>query len=440
MKISDHFTWKKLVLFTMPSILMMIFTSLYGVVDGFFISNFLGDTEFSAVNLIMPVIIILGSIGFMVGSGGSALISKTFGEKNPEKANRIFSLLIYSSLIIGVVIAVVMIIFIEPIIILLGAEGDMINYAKIYGTTIIAVMPLYILQFAFQTLIITSEKPILGLIVTLICGCTNMILDALFIIVFKWGVFGGALATAISQSLGGLIPLIYFIRKNTSLLRLGKTKFDIKVILNTCSNGSSEFISNISTSIVSIVFNLQLMKFYGKAGVSAYGTFMYVSLIFMAIFIGYTGGIAPIVGYNYGSKNSDELKNIFKKSIKLVCFSSLLMLTLGMVLSRPLAYIFVSYNESLLELTSYAIRISSLCFLFCGINIFGSGFFTALNNGLISAIISFCRTLIFQLGLIIVLPLIVGKDGIWYSIGIAEVCGAILSVLFLITQKKKYQY
>lgn len=440
MKISDHFTWKKLLLFTLPPISMMIFTSLYGVVDGFFISNFIGDTEFSAVNMIMPVIMILGAIGFMVGSGGSALISKTIGEKNNDKANQIFSLLIYSSLIIGVVISVIMIIFIEPIIKLLGAEGEMIKYAKIYGITIISVMPLYILQFAFQTLIITSEKPTFGLIVTLISGCTNMALDALFIIVFKWGVFGGALATAIAQSVGGLIPLVYYMRKNTSLLKLGKTKFNMKVILQTCSNGSSEFISSISTSIVSIVFNLQLMNFYGKDGVSAYGTFMYVSLIFMAIFIGYTSGIAPIVGYNYGARNKGELQNIFKKSLKLIIVTSVAMVILGILLSTPLAYIFVSYKKDLLDLTSYAIKIASLSFLFCGINIFGSGFFTALNNGLISASISFCRTLVFQLGLVILIPVLVGKDGIWYSIVLAEIFGAVLSVTFLITKKKKYNY
>lgn len=440
MKISDHFTWKKLLLFTLPPISMMIFTSLYGVVDGFFISNFIGDTEFSAVNMIMPVIMILGAIGFMVGSGGSALISKTIGEKNNDKANQIFSLLIYSSLIIGVVISVIMIIFIEPIIKLLGAEGEMIKYAKIYGITIISVMPLYILQFAFQTLIITSEKPTFGLIVTLISGCTNMALDALFIIVFKWGVFGGALATAIAQSVGGLIPLVYYMRKNTSLLKLGKTKFNMKVILQTCSNGSSEFISSISTSIVSIVFNLQLMNFYGKDGVSAYGTFMYVSLIFMAIFIGYTSGIAPIVGYNYGARNKGELQNIFKKSLKLIIVTSVAMVILGILLSTPLAYIFVSYKKYLLDLTSYAIKIASLSFLFCGINIFGSGFFTALNNGLISASISFCRTLVFQLGLVILIPVLVGKDGIWYSIVLAEIFGAVLSVTFLITKKKKYNY
>lgn len=440
MKISDHFTWKKLLLFTLPPISMMIFTSLYGVVDGFFISNFIGDTEFSAVNMIMPVIMILGAIGFMVGSGGSALISKTIGEKDRDKANSIFSLLIYTALIIGVLLSIIIIIFIEPIIKLLGAEGDMVGYAKTYGITIIAVMPLYILQYAFQTLIITSEKPTFGLVVTLISGCTNMILDALFIIVFKWGVFGGALATAISQSVGGLIPLVYYMRKNTSLLRLGKTKFNMKVILQTFSNGSSEFISSISTSIVSIVFNLQLMSFYGQDGVSAYGTFMYVSLIFMAIFIGYTSGIAPIVGYNYGARNKDELQNIYKKSLKLISITSIAMVIAGILLSRPLAYIFVSYKQELLDLTSYAITIASLSFLFCGINIFGSGFFTALNNGLISAIISFCRTLVFQLGLVIIFPIVFGKDGIWYSIVCAEIFGAILSITFLITKKKKYNY
>lgn len=441
MEFSNHFTWKKLFKFSLPPIMMMIFTSLYGIVDGFFISNYVGDSEFASINIIMPLITILGSIGFMVGSGGSALISKTIGEKKLKKANEIFSLLIYFSFIIGVIVSIITIIFIKPICILLGAEDKMIDMAATYGRIILYVMPLYILQFAFQSLIITSGKPTLGLIVTLISGFTNIILDALFIIVFKLGLAGASLATAIGQSIGGLIPLIYFANKNnTSLLKLGKTKIDLKALLQTLFNGSSEFISNVAMSIVSIAFNLQLMKYYGQDGVSAYGIYMYVGLIFVAIFIGYTSAISPIVGYNYGAKNTNELKSIFKKSILLISITSVSMFLVGLLLSKPLAFIFVSYNDVLMDLTIHVITIASFSFLFCGINIFTSGFFTALNNGLISAICSFIRTLVFQLVLVIIFPLIFKSEGIWYSIVVAEIFSVILSCIFLVTQKKKYQY
>ncbi len=440
MQIDGHFTWKKIFIYTLPPILMMIFTSLYGIVDGFFVSNFVGETEYSSVNFVMPVIMILASIGFMIGSGGSALISKTLGEGKKEKANQIFSLLVYISLICGVVLGILAIILLKPLVILLGAKGDMIEKSVLYGRILLFVLPLYILQYEFQTLIITSQKQTLGLIITLISGCTNIILDALFIVVFKWGIIGAAVASAIAQSLGGIIPLIYFSRKNSSLLKLGKTNLDFKALRQACLNGSSEFISNVAMSILSIVFNYQLMKFYGEFGVAAYGTYMYVGLIFYAIFIGYISGMAPIIGYNYGAKCEDEIKSIFKKSLFVIAISSILMTILGILLARPLSLIFVSYNEELLNLTIHVLSIASISFLFSGISVFSSGFFTSLNDGVTSACISFGRTFLFQIGLVLILPLFLKESGIWYSIIISEICAAIVSIFFLIIKKKKYNY
>lgn len=440
MKISDHFTWKKIILFTLPPISMMVFTSLYGVVDGFFISNFVGETEFAAINFVLPIIMILGSIGFMFGSGGSALIAKTIGEGNKEKANKIFSLLIYTVLIIGIIFSLIMFFALKPLLIVLGADANMIEPALVYGKILLITLPLFVLQFTFQNLIITSEKPTFGLIVTLIVGFTNIILDALFIAIFKWGIYGAAAATAISQSLGGIIPLIYYLRKNTSLLKLGKTTFDIKSILKTCLNGLSEFISNVAMSILGIIFNAQLMKYYGEYGVSAYGVYMYVGFIFVAIFIGYVSGVAPIIGYNFGAKNTKELKNVFYKSLLFISITSICMALCGVLLSKPLAYVFVSYNDDLFKLTEYVLKISSLSFLFSGINILASSFFTALNNGLVSAIISFGRTIIFQTGLVIVLPFIFNENGIWYSIVLSEIFSIIVSITFLICNKRKYSY
>lgn len=439
-KLSDHFTYKSLFRFTYSSILMFLFSSIYGIVDGFFVSNYVGKTPFAALNFIMPVLMILGCIGFMFGTGGSAIISKLFGEKNNQKANEIFSMNIFVSVALSIILGVLGFIFLPQIGYLLGARGEMLSYSVIYGRIIIAALPFYILQYEFQCLFATSEKPKMGLYVTLAAGFANMILDWLFAAVFSFGLVGAAVATAISQFVGGIIPLIYYLRKNTSLLRLCKFKFDGKALLKTCTNGSSEFMSNISMSLVSMLYNYQLMKYAGEDGVAAYGVLMYVSMIFQAIFIGYSVGVAPIVGYNYGSSNNNELKSILKKSFVVIGVCSLFMFLAGEIFSRPLTKIFVSYDENLLSLTSKAFKIFSFSFLFSGISIFGSSFFTALNNGLISALISFLRCLVFQVVAVIVFPLIWKIDGIWFSIVFSEIMSVCTTICFLVIKKKKYNY
>lgn len=439
-QLSDHFTYKKLLRFTLPSIAMMIFTSIYGVVDGFFVSNFVGKTPFAAVNFIMPFIMILGAFGFMFGTGGSALVSKTMGEGDMEKANRLFSMLTYISVALGVVIAVLGIVFIRPIAAMLGAEGAMLDDCVLYGRIILAALPAFMLQQEFQSFFVTAEKPQLGLISTVAAGVTNMVLDALFIAVFQWGIAGAAIATAASQLIGGLFPVIYFSRPNTSLLRLTKATFDGKAFLKTCTNGSSELMSNVSMSLVNMLYNVQLMKYAGEDGVAAYGVLMYVSMIFMAAFIGYSIGTAPVIGYHYGAENHRELKSLLKKSLIIVGVFSVCMLLLGEVLAKPLSLIFVSYDTELLSLTLRGFMIFSFSFLFAGVAIFGSGFFTALNNGLVSALISFLRTLVFQIAAILILPMIWGVDGIWISIVVAELMAAVVTVVFLIAMRKKYHY
>jgi len=419
---------------------MMIFTSIYGVVDGFFVSNFVGKTPFAAVNFIMPFLMILGSVGFMFGTGGSALISKTMGEGDKERAKRLFSLFIYISVGCGIVIAVLGFIFIRPIAGLLGAEGTMLDNCVTYGRIILAALPAYMLQYEFQSFFVTAEKPQLGLAVTIAAGMTNMVLDALFVAVFSWGLPGAAAATAISQCVGGLLPLIYFVRPNSSLLRLTKTKYDGGALLKACTNGASELMSNISMSIVSMLYNVQLIKYAGEDGVAAYGVLMYVNMIFLAAFIGYSVGTAPIIGYNYGAGNHDELKNLLKRSLKIIGTFSVVMVIAAEVLARPLTVIFVGYDQGLLELTLRGFIIYSFSFLFSGIAIFGSSFFTALNDGLISALISFLRTLLFQVAAVLIFPLILGIDGIWISIVAAELMAAIVTSLFLVTKRKKYHY
>lgn len=441
-RLSDHFTYGKLFRFTLPSIAMMIFTSIYGVVDGFFVSNFVGETPFAAINFIMPFIMILGSFGFMFGTGGSALISKTMGEGNRERANRLFSMLTYTSLGVGALVAVLGVIFVRPLAAALGAEGAMLDDCVTYARIILAATPAFMLQQEFQSFYITAEKPQMGLITTIAAGVMNMVLDALFIAGFGWGVAGAALATALSQVVGATVPLVYFALPNTSLLRLGAPFFDGRALLKACTNGSSELMSNAAMSIVGMLYNVQLMKYAGEPGVAAYGVMMYVGMIFVAIFIGYSIGTAPVIGYHYGAKNEGELKSLLKKSLAITGVISVSMLVLSFSLARPLSLIFMSQSPETLEITVHGFKIFSFQFLFCGIAIFGSSFFTALNNGLISALISFLRTLVFQLAAIMLLPLIwkPAVDGIWLSVVVAEVSAAALTLVFLAANKKRYGY
>lgn len=439
-QLSDHFTYGKLLRFTLPSIAMMIFTSIYSVVDGFFISNYAGKTAFAAVNLVFPALMILGTVGFMIGTGGSALVGKTLGEGDKKKASELFSLFIVTAFVLGIVISVVGFIFLRQLAKLLGADDSMIDYCVTYGRIIIVANPFFILQMMFQSFFITAEKPKLGLISTVSAGCANMVLDFLLVGVFGMGVTGAALATAASQVAGGVIPLVYFLRPNTSLLKFTKFKFDFEAIIKACSNGISELLSQVSMSVVGILYNYQLMKYGGENAVAAYGVLMYVSMIFSACFIGYVVGTAPVVSFNYGAENHEELRNLRKKSINLIVGCGFAMVALSWILSTPLSKIFAGYDAELLEMTIAAFKIYSFAFLFMGMAIYGSSFFTALNNGLISAIISVCRTVVFQVGTILILPLFLGVEGIWYSIVVAEFLAMIVSVSLIVAKRKKYGY
>lgn len=439
-RLSDHFSYKKLLRFVFPTILMMIFTSIYGVVDGLFISNFVGKTAFAAVNFIMPFLMILGAVGFMIGTGGTAIVSKTLGEGENEKANKYFSFLVYVTVVLGVVIAILGELLIPSVTRWLGASEDMFDICVIYGRIIMAAVPFYMLQNLFQAFFTTAEKPKLGFVVTFIAGCTNMVLDALMVAAFKWGVAGAAIATALSQAVGAVIPVIYFARKNSSLLRFTNCSFYGKVLLKTCTNGSSEFVSNISGSVVGMVFNSQLMRLAGENGVSAYGVMMYVCFIYVAIFIGYAIGTAPVIGFNYGAQNHKELKNIFKKSMILMGIFGVLMTLLAIVLAPWISRLFVGYDEGLCEMTTKAFYLFSLSFVFTGFGIFGSSLFTALGNGAISAALSFLRTLVFQVGSVMILPIFFDIDGVWLSMLSAEILATILTVIFCITKRKKYHY
>ena len=439
-QLSDHFNYRHLLRYTVPSILMLIFTSVYSVVDGFFVSNFTGKTPFAAVNFIMPLLMILGCAGFMFGTGGGAIIAKTMGVGDNRKANELFSMIVYAAAACGIVLAALGILFLRPIASLMGADGELLENCIIYGRIILLALPFYILQYEFQCLFAVAEKPRLGLYVTVAAGVINMVLDALLVAVFPFGLVGAAAATALSQFAGGVIPLIYFGRKNNSLLQLGKCKIDKYALAKTCTNGSSELMNNISMSVVSMLFNVQLMKYAGENGIAAYGVLMYVSMIFQAVFLGYSVGTAPIVSYHYGAQNHNELKSLRQKSFIIISVFSVLMLAAGQILSRPLSLIFVGYDEELMEMTVHAFAIFSFSFLMSGFSILGSSFFTALGDGLTSALIAFLRTMVFQCTAVLTLPLILGLDGIWGAVVVAEVMATLVTALFLIGKQKKYHY
>ena len=439
-KLSSHFSYGKILKLVTPSIAMMVFVSIYGVIDGLFVSNFVGKTPFAAVNLIMPFLMVLGALGFMIGTGGSAIVSQTLGEGDKDKANRYFSFLVYVTFILGVVLAVLGEIFLPDIARFLRADESMLPYCVSYGRIIISALPFFMLQNVFQAFFTAAEKPTLGFIVTVIAGFTNIILDAVLVAGFRLGVRGAAFATCISQFVGALIPLIYFFRKNGSLLRLTKTKCEFKMFLKTCANGSSEFVTNISVSVVSMIYNSRLMDMAGENGVSAYGVIMYVNFIFIAVLSGYAIGIAPVIGYNYGAGNNKELENVFKKSIFLMALFGAGLTLLAVGFSHPLAKLFVGYDESLFIMTKNALRIYSIGFIIMGFSIFGSAFFTALGNGIISALISFLRTFIFQIAAVIILPMILDLTGIWLSVPVSELFAFLITIFFFAKMRKKYGY
>ena len=439
-QLSDHFTAKKLIRFVLPSIVMMIFTSIYSVVDGFFVSNYTGKTPFAAVNLIMPFIMVIGALGFMFGTGGSALVSKTMGEGNSKKANELFSLIVYAVLLSGILLSVIGELVLEPVSVLLGADEAMLPYCVLYGRISFISMPFFMLQNVFQSFFVTAERPRLGLAVTVLAGVNNMVLDFLLVGVLGMGVRGAAIATMVSEFLGGGIPLIYFFARNSTRLRLGKTRFDGTSLLKACTNGASELMTNLSMSLVNMVYNHQLIRFFGEDGVAAYGVIMYVNFIFISVFVGYAIGVAPIVGYSYGAENREELKNIFKKSNAFNAAGGMAMLAFAFGMSSLLAKLFVSYDAALYALTLKAFRLYITSYLLAGFNIFASAFFTALNNGAVSAAISFVRTLLFQIAAVFLLPLLFGTDAIWLAMTAAEILSLCVSAFFILTKRKQYGY
>lgn len=440
MDMSRHFTVRKLLRYTAPSIAMMIFESIYTLVDGLFVSNFAGATALAAVNFAFPIAMIIGTVGFMMGTGGSAIVAKTLGEGDAERANRYFSLLVYTTIVSGVIFTVIGLAVLRPLLVLLGATGDLLADSWVYGAILVAGITGFMLQYAFQSLTMTAGKPKLGLAATVVAGCLNIGLDALFIVGFGWGVAGAALATVIGMAVGGIIPLVYFARPNTSLLRLGHTNLDWHVLGKAATNGASEMVSNIAMSVVAIVYNVQLLTMLGNDGVAAYGVIQYVVMVFAAIFMGYAVGSAPLMSFQYGAQNAIEMRSLLRNGLGIITVSGVVMFVATRLLAHPLSVLYVGYDPALCELTEHAFYLYSMAFLIMGFNIYGSSFFTALNNGVVSAIISFLRTFVFEIGSVLLLPLLIGTDGIWYSVSVAEVAALVITASFMVALGPTYGY
>ncbi|MDY5730547.1 MAG: MATE family efflux transporter [Eubacteriales bacterium] len=438
--LDSHFTYSKLVRFTLPSIYMMIFTSLYTIVDGFFVSNYVGGMALAAITLIFPPLMIIGAVGFMFGTGSTAIIGKLLGEERPEDAKAFFTAMLITVFGVGIAISVLGQILLPWLATLLGATGEIYSYSIIYGRYLLLAMPMFMMQNLFQAFFVVAEKPKYGFYTTLAAGVTNIVLDYVFIAVWHWGLEGAALATALGQTVGGIIPLFYFARKNTSRLQMVKPKLSWQMLINTCTNGISELLSSITGSVISVLYNYQLLHYIGANGIASYGVLMYVGFVFAAISIGYAIGSAPIISFHYGAQNHKELHNVYSKSIRLNIYAGIAMTVLSFVLAKSIAQIFVGYDEELLNITIKAMRIYALSCLLSGFNIFVSSFFTALSNGLISAVISTLRSLVFSIGSVLVLPLLFGFEGIWYSFILTDVLTFTVSVLYLLSQRKRYHY
>lgn len=439
-QLSDHFTYKKLMRFAVPSIVMLFFTSIYEAVDGFFISNFVGETEFAGVNLVMPYLMIFSSVGLMIGTGGNALISLVMGQGDARRANRIFSMLNYVLVLLGVLLAVIGIVFLRPVCIFFGAEGKLLETCLIYGRIYLFGLPVSMLEWGYQSFFVADEKAQLGLVFMLLAGITNMVLDYLFIAVFRWNVTGAVVATVIGQCVGGIGPLIYFLKAKDSKLRLCPAAFVWKDLVKVCSNGAVEFITNASMSLVGIVYNFQLMKYIGEYGISAYGIIMYINFIFVAVFLGYAMSVSPVISYNYGAQNYKELKNLFRKSLVIVVAASVILTAAAILTAEPFARIFAGYDEEFLKISTRALMLYSASYIFTGFNIFGGMMFSALNNGVISTVLSAARVLVFQLLCVFAVPLFLGIDGIWLAIFFAEMLAAVMVFLTLRKNRERYHY
>lgn len=441
MTLGGHYGARRLFISSLPLIGMMVLISIYSIVDGLFVSNLVGTTAFAALNLIWPAIGLVGALGLMVGTGGAALVSKTLGEGDEPRANRYFSMFVEFILLLSVVLAVPLLVWMEPLAVAIGAEGEMVRQCAIYGRICAAGMPAFMMQMGIQPFFMVAGRPRMGTWISLVSGLLNIGLDALFIIVCGWGLAGAAAGSMLACCFGGFYPLWYFSsRFNRSSLAFKATGFEFGPLAKACSNGLSEFVGNISFNIVSMCYNWQLMRFYGENGVAAYSVILYLGFIFVAVYSGYNMTVTPLVGFNFGAGNKRELRSLLRHSLTLMLVLGVLLAGTAELLAGPAARLFVGYDSELTALTVHATRLYAPSFLITGLTLFVSAWFTGLNNGPVSALASFSRTFVFELSCVFLLPVLLGVNGIWLSAPAAEILSLFLGAALLLRFRSRYGY
>lgn len=437
--IAQKFNVFTLLKFAFPTMVMMVFMSLYTIVDGIFVSRLVGSNALSAVNIVYPVISLLIACGIMLSTGGSAIVARQMGEKREQEARENFSMLAVVSVLTGIVILVLGLMFLEPICRILGGTPVLLEDCKIYLGVLLGFGPLTMLQMLFQTFFVTAGKPGLGLGLTLTGGVVNMVLDYVFMGPMQMGVLGAALATGLGQAIMAVAGVVYFLKVKGNLYFV-KPVFRGNILLQSCGNGSSEMVSNLSTAVVTFLFNITMLKLAGEDGVAAITIVLYGQFLFTALYLGFSMGVAPVVSFNYGNQNHAQLKRIYKICIGFILGSSVFILGIALLFSEPIVGIFTGEENHTYELAVEGFFQFSFNYLFAGINIFASALFTSLSNGKISAIISFCRTFVFITVSIVLLPRVMGITGVWLSVPLAELVTLFISITYLKGQKEVYHY
>ena len=419
---------------------MMLFTSMYGVVDGLYLSHFSGKEAFAAITLIIPLPLLIGAWAYMIGAGGSAVIAKAIASDRQKDANEYFSFLVLISVLGSILLAGIGEIFLEPCAKLLGANDEMLPFCMTYGRILIAAVPLYVLQNVFQSFLTVAEHPKIGLAINLVSAFLNMALNFVFIRITNEVVTAVALATVVSQFVGGITPFVFFVRSKSTTLRFGRPHMPMSLLGPVFANGVSEFVSEIFHPLASVMYNYKLMELTGLNGVAAYGVLMNVGFLFGSVFLGFAVGSAPLFTYKYEREDHDELHSLFIKSTISVVLMGFLLYGVACMIEGPFAAEFFGGDELLITMTEEAFALHSLSYMVMGLAVFASAFFTAIHDSRVSFLISFLRTLLFEVLAILLLPMLFDLNGVWAASLTSEVLTLLVTVGLLISKKEKYQY
>lgn len=426
--------------FAAPTIFSMLLMEIFGIVDGLFVVRLIGTDALSAVNITFPIVLMSIALGMMFSSGGSALVSRRLGQKRERTARQNFSLIAVSAFVCGAVLAALGLAFLKPLLYFLGTNDALYGMCYEYARTTLMFVPVTIFACVFFMFYIARGKAGLGMIVTASAGLINVILDYVFIAVFDMGLFGAALATGIGYSASGVVGLLYFTFNRRGSLYLEKPKWDRFVLTKACFNGASEMVSNVSVCIITVLLNNIVMRLAGADGVAAITVVLYMQTSLMSVCFGYSMGISPLVSYNYGKRETARLQRTFAVSLRLIGLVSVGVFAFCNFATAGLVGLFVDEGTHVFDMAYKGLRLFSFTFLFMGLNVFASALFTALSNGKVSAVLSFCRTLVFVVGFLLVLPLYWQMTGVWLSMPLAEALSCLLSVYCFAKYKGVYKF